>query len=104
MGTAPTEEQPLVDKGRSQMVEEPPNRLASSVDTEASAMANFLKWGSLALVIVQNSSHVLLLRYSRVAGGDCAGYIVSLPSFYRLTPTFILLQYKHMNLTQNMIQ
>lgn len=37
---------------------------------------NLLKYGSLGMVIVQNSSHVLLLRYSRIAGGNCEGYVV----------------------------
>ena len=37
--------------------------------------SSVLKYGSLGLVIVQNSSHVLLLRYSRVAGGECDGYV-----------------------------
>ena len=37
--------------------------------------SSVLKYGSLGLVIVQNSSHVLLLRYSRVAGGECEGYV-----------------------------
>ena len=35
-----------------------------------------LKYGSLAFLIVQNSSHVLLLRYSRVIPGDCREYVV----------------------------
>lgn len=40
-------------------------------------IGTILKYGSLALVIFQNSSHVILLRYSRVVGGDCADYVVS---------------------------
>lgn len=48
----------------------------------------WLKYGSLGLVIVQNSSHVLLLRYSRVAGGACEGYVVrSVPCALRLCPS-----------------
>ena len=39
-------------------------------------MAQYIKYGSLALVIVQNSSHVLLLRYSRVCPGECKEYTV----------------------------
>jgi len=35
---------------------------------------DYLKYGSLALVIVQNSSHVLLLRYSRICEGECKEY------------------------------
>lgn len=37
----------------------------------------FLKYGSLGFLILQNSSHVLLLRYSRVVPGECSQYIVS---------------------------
>eukprot|EP00967_Tisochrysis_lutea_P127752 scaffold217701_cov35-Tisochrysis_lutea.AAC.5 len=46
---------------------------------------SLLKYGSLGLVIVQNSSHVLLLRYSRVASGNCEGYVVrhTIPSLLR---------------------
>jgi len=33
-----------------------------------------LKYGSLAFLIVQNSSHVLLLRYSRICEGECKEY------------------------------
>ncbi|KAL1500182.1 hypothetical protein AB1Y20_012851 [Prymnesium parvum] len=36
-----------------------------------------LKYGSLAFLILQNSSHVLLLRYSRVVGGSCGQYVTS---------------------------
>merc|ERR1719424_319066 len=36
-----------------------------------------LKYGSLGFVIVQNSSHVLLLRYSRIVPGVCSQYVVS---------------------------
>ena len=32
--------------------------------------------GSLAFLIVQNSSHVLLLRYSRICEGECKEYTV----------------------------
>ena len=39
--------------------------------------ATALKYGSLVLVIFQNSAHVLLLRYTRVAGGDCSLYTTS---------------------------
>ena len=38
---------------------------------------DFLKYGSLGFLILQNSSHVLLLRYSRVVGGECSQYVVS---------------------------
>ena len=38
---------------------------------------NFLKYGSLGFLILQNSSHVLLLRYSRVVPGVCSQYTVS---------------------------
>ena len=39
---------------------------------------NFLfKWGSLGFLILQNSSHVVLLRYSRIVGGDCSKYVTS---------------------------
>ena len=37
-----------------------------------------LKYGSLAFLIVQNSTHVLLLRYSRVVPGVCSTYVVSM--------------------------
>jgi hypothetical protein len=43
---------------------------------------NLLKYGSLGMVIVQNSSHVLLLRYSRITGGDCEGYVVGKTPIY----------------------
>mmetsp|Transcript_41899 Transcript_41899/g.111125 ORF Transcript_41899/g.111125 Transcript_41899/m.111125 type:complete len:356 (+) Transcript_41899:81-1148(+) len=36
-----------------------------------------LKYGSLAFLILQNSSHVLLLRWSRVVGGECSQYVTS---------------------------
>ena len=36
-----------------------------------------LKYGSLGFLILQNSSHVLLLRYSRVVPGVCSTYVVS---------------------------
>ena len=32
--------------------------------------------GSLAFLIIQNSSHVLLLRYSRICEGECKEYTV----------------------------
>lgn len=35
----------------------------------------FLKWGSLLLLVFQNSAHALLIRYSRTLGGT--EYIVS---------------------------
>ena len=38
---------------------------------------DLLKYGSLGFLILQNSSHVLLLRYSRVVGGECSQYVVS---------------------------
>jgi drug/metabolite transporter (DMT)-like permease len=38
---------------------------------------NLLKYGSLGFLILQNSSHVLLLRYSRIVPGECHEYIVS---------------------------
>lgn len=38
-----------------------------------------LKYGSLAFLILQNSSHVLLLRYSRVLPGECSQYVVRFP-------------------------
>ena len=31
-----------------------------------------LKYGSLGFLILQNSSHVLLLRYSRIVPGECS--------------------------------
>ena len=43
-------------------------------------MGKILKYGSLLLVILQNSSHVLLLRWSRIdhgGDGDCNQYVVS---------------------------
>ena len=39
---------------------------------------DLLKYGSLGFLILQNSSHVLLLRYSRVVGGECSQYVVSI--------------------------
>ena len=39
--------------------------------------AAILKYGSLGFLILQNSSHVLLLRYSRVVPGVCSQYVVS---------------------------
>lgn len=45
--------------------------------TMASSTLALLKWGSLGLVILQNSSHVLLLRYSRMIPGECHQYVVS---------------------------
>lgn len=41
-----------------------------------------LKYGSLAFLILQNSSHVLLLRYSRVVPGECSQYITSVAVLY----------------------
>ena len=41
------------------------------------APSQLLKWGSLGFLILQNSSHVLLLRYSRIVPGECSQYIVS---------------------------
>ena len=38
---------------------------------------HLLKWGSLVVVIIQNSSHVLLLRYTRVTPGLCSEYTTS---------------------------
>lgn len=43
----------------------------------ASSTTNLLKYGSLGFLIVQNSSHVLLLRYSRIVPGECSQYTVS---------------------------
>jgi hypothetical protein len=63
-GDANDEEEPLT---QSQTVKDPWNGWSEG---------NLLKYGSLGLVIVQNSSHVLLLRYSRTAGGECEGYVV----------------------------
>lgn len=40
--------------------------------------AALLKYGSLALVVVQNSSHVLMLRYTRVVPGVCSAYTISI--------------------------
>jgi len=40
-------------------------------------LALLLKYGSLGFLIVQNSSHVLLLRYSRVVPGECSQYVIS---------------------------
>jgi len=36
-----------------------------------------LKYSSLGFLIVQNASHVLLLRYSRIIEGDCKEYVTS---------------------------
>ena len=44
--------------------------------TSSLDQATVLKYGSLAFLILQNSSHVLLLRYSRVVGGECSQYVV----------------------------
>jgi len=42
------------------------------------SMATLLKYGSLGFLIIQNSSHVLLLRYSRVTTEPaCANYVTS---------------------------
>lgn len=43
--------------------------------------SEFLKYGSLAFLILQNSTHVLLLRYSRVTEGICSQYVVRVPVF-----------------------
>lgn len=45
--------------------------------TSSLDQATVLKYGSLAFLILQNSSHVLLLRYSRVVGGECSQYVTS---------------------------
>ena len=58
----------------------PPER-KSGMDT-----ATLLKYGSLAFLILQNSSHVLLLRYSRVVGGECSKYVVRVPDRARFSP------------------
>ena len=50
-------------------------------------IAEFLKYGSLAFLILQNSSHVLLLRYSRVVGSECAQYVVRKRSSYHSAPS-----------------
>jgi len=50
--------------------EAPPPAPATDTNT-------LLKYGSLITVILQNSSHVLLLRYSRIAPGDCKLYLTS---------------------------
>ena len=42
------------------------------------APPTWTKWAALGVVLVQNSAHVLLLRYTRVAGGGCAEYIASI--------------------------
>jgi UDP-sugar transporter A1/2/3 len=41
-----------------------------------------LKYGSLGFLIIQNSSHVLLLRHSRIVPGLCSKYIVSVAVLY----------------------
>lgn len=49
----------------------------ASAQTQGVDRLTFFKYGSLAFLILQNSSHVLLLRYSRIVPGDCSQYIVS---------------------------
>ena len=49
----------------------------ASTQAAPSKTLTFLKYGSLGFLILQNSSHVLLLRYSRIVPGECSQYIVS---------------------------
>jgi UDP-galactose transporter len=52
---------------------------ASSTSTPAKGIdwLTFLKYGSLCFLILQNSSHVLMLRYSRVTPEPCGEYVTS---------------------------
>eukprot|EP00325_Prymnesiales_sp_UTEX-LB-985_P029515 CAMPEP_0174718898 /NCGR_PEP_ID=MMETSP1094-20130205/30309_1 /TAXON_ID=156173 /ORGANISM="Chrysochromulina brevifilum, Strain UTEX LB 985" /LENGTH=355 /DNA_ID=CAMNT_0015919113 /DNA_START=108 /DNA_END=1175 /DNA_ORIENTATION=+ len=64
--STPTDKEPLLSE---------PSQLTQS--TPGTDRLTFYKYGSLAFLILQNSSHVLLLRYSRIVPGDCSKYIVS---------------------------
>ena len=50
-------------------------KLLDESDTTQPRRTRLAKWGSLALLILQNSSHVVLLRLSRI--GYCAQYTTS---------------------------
>ena len=69
------------DKARQPLLSEP-STPAGGLKTDApsgdsSATLQLLKYGSLGFLILQNSSHVLLLRFSRIVPGDCSQYVVS---------------------------
>jgi len=68
MAEKPTDKEPLLSETPSQ--QQP--TAASGGDH-----LKFMKYGSLGFLILQNSSHVLLLRYSRIVPGECSQYIVS---------------------------
>lgn len=51
--------------------------LVSHDVSDVPAQRQWLKYGSLLLMVVQTSSHVLLLRYSRTVTGQCSRYTIS---------------------------
>jgi len=61
-----------MSESKEPLLTEPRTTPAPSQDKGA-----LLKYGSLGFLIIQNSSHVLLLRYSRVVVGDCKEYVTS---------------------------
>ena len=70
MATTQDKEPLLIEQQQSSEAVQP----AAAADRGA-----LLKYGSLAFLIIQNSSHVLLLRYSRVVPGECSQYVVRFP-------------------------
>jgi len=66
----------MADKGGLADKEPLLEQAASAPPAEPSYL-KYLKYGSLGFLILQNSSHVLLLRYSRIVPGECSKYTVS---------------------------
>jgi len=59
--------------------------IAESPSTPAGGgfdIKDYLKYGSLAFLVLQNSSHVLLLRYSRICPGECKEYAAGVAVFF----------------------
>lgn len=73
----------------------PPSPLASSLPFAMPALFS-LKYVSLALVVVQTSALVLLLRYSRVAGSDqyFSSVAVVMAELLKMVAAFLVLAYQ----------
>ena len=59
------------------LLSETPSSGPAAAAAKPADTAAYLKYGSLGFLILQNSSHVLLLRWSRVVPGICSQYVVS---------------------------
>lgn len=67
---------------KNEKIEENKSLLKYDENAGEASKFEYYKWGSIVLLIIQNSSSTILLRYSRVVPGNCSTYIPSIMVLY----------------------